>query len=295
MGSPFTKDGSMSFAVKAHALMKMSHVLKFVAFIRKNNDIPFIVKKRVFDAALTSSLLYGCESWFTADLKPVNKLYNWCLKEMLGVRKTTCNDICYIESGYPTLQHLIRYRQHKFFNNIWHERSNLNDDPLAFVIKTVKETNITTSKLVREFVSQDVISLEWQRQITINNLQMNDSSRRQTYKLMNPHFLVNYVYNNRHSINELHRASFTRFRVSSHNLVCEMGRWNRQGRGRLPPEDRLCQCGAVQTEQHVVEQCPLTNHLRQEYGFVTVADVFSNKFQADVSCKIVHEILTPYN
>ena len=107
LGSIFTYDGSVSSAVRAHALMKMPHVLKFIAFIKKNNDIPFIVKKRVFDAALTSSLVYGCESWFTADLRPVSKLYNWCLKEMLGVRKTTCNDLCYIESGYPSLQNFF--------------------------------------------------------------------------------------------------------------------------------------------------------------------------------------------
>lgn len=71
LGSIFTDNGSVSSALKAHALMKTTHVLKFVAFIKKNNDVPFIVKRRVFDAALASSLLYGCESWFTADLKPI--------------------------------------------------------------------------------------------------------------------------------------------------------------------------------------------------------------------------------
>ncbi len=77
LGSPFTCDGSVSSAVKLHAKNKLCHVLKFVSFLRKNNDIPFIVKKRVFDAVLMSSLLYGCESWVGADLRPVVKLYNW--------------------------------------------------------------------------------------------------------------------------------------------------------------------------------------------------------------------------
>ncbi len=61
--SPLSSDGSTTSAVKVHANNKMSHVLKFVSFVMKNNGIPFAIKKRVFDAALMSSLNYGCESW----------------------------------------------------------------------------------------------------------------------------------------------------------------------------------------------------------------------------------------
>ena len=77
----------MSSAVKIQAKEKICHVLQFVSFLRKNNDIPFAVKRRVCGAALMSSLLYGCESCVGANLKPVIKLYNWALKQMLGVRE----------------------------------------------------------------------------------------------------------------------------------------------------------------------------------------------------------------
>ena len=53
LGSPFTSDGSISSAIKAHAQEKMVHFHKFIAFIEKNNDLPFVIKKRVFDACLT--------------------------------------------------------------------------------------------------------------------------------------------------------------------------------------------------------------------------------------------------
>ena len=43
LGSPFTDDGSPSTAVKLHANKKMCHVLKYISFIGRNNDIPFIV------------------------------------------------------------------------------------------------------------------------------------------------------------------------------------------------------------------------------------------------------------
>ena len=105
----------MSSAVKIHAKEKICHVLQFVSFLRKNNDIPFAVKRRVCDAALMSSLLYGCESCIGEDMKPMAKLYHWCLKQLLGVRKCTCNDVCYAESRYPPLKDLIKTKQHTFY------------------------------------------------------------------------------------------------------------------------------------------------------------------------------------
>ena len=58
LGSPFTADGSVSTAIKIHAENKMCHVLKFVAFVNKNNNAPFYVKIKVFQGALMSTLLY---------------------------------------------------------------------------------------------------------------------------------------------------------------------------------------------------------------------------------------------
>ena len=69
----------------------MCHVLKFISFINKNNDLPYYIKLRVFDAALMSSILYGCESLFNGDMKAVVKLYNCGLKQLFVVRNTTCN------------------------------------------------------------------------------------------------------------------------------------------------------------------------------------------------------------
>lgn len=91
--SPFTSDGSPFSAVRAQASIKMAHVNKFASFLKKNNDIPLIVKKRMFDAALLSAIMHGCESWLSADLRPVMKLYHVSLKQLLGVRGTTYNDM----------------------------------------------------------------------------------------------------------------------------------------------------------------------------------------------------------
>ena len=294
LGSPVTSDGSVSSAVKAHAKGKMCQVLKFVSFLKKNNDIPFVVKRRVFDAALMSSLLYGCESWVGADFKPVIKLYNWSLKQLLGVRRTTANLVCYAESGYLPLPELLKMKQHKFFSKVYAERLNLNDDPLLFVINTIRTCNTPTGRLVNEYLTSAVKDSNAIMSEVHNQILLSNSSRCEVYKNINPSLSVHPVYRVKHNIKEFHRLSFTRFRVSGHNLGIETGRWNRRGRGRIPVEERLCECGSVQTEQHVMQDCPKSLHTRNAYQCHSIEDLFSGCFSDELVCKIIHEVLRLY-
>lgn len=82
--SPFTSDGSASSAIRLHARGKVCHVLRFVSFVKKNNDVPFVMKLGVFDAALMSSLLYGWEPTSSLSLNfiigPLNKTAFGCEK-----------------------------------------------------------------------------------------------------------------------------------------------------------------------------------------------------------------------
>ena len=127
-----------------------------------------------------------------------------------------------------------------------------------------------------------------------DNISISNSSRRAFYKFINPEFAVASVYRNKNElVQESHRIAFTRFRLSAHSLAIETGRWNRRGRGRLPIEERLCTCGEIQSEKHVVEECPRTEYLRQEYGFRTMNDIFmGNNYK--VICKIIFSILYVY-
>ena len=103
------------------------------------------------------------------------------------------------------------------------------------------------------------------------------------------------IYFRKHNIFEIHRIAFTRFRVSSHSLAVETGRWNRRGRGRLPLEERLCSCGLVQSEEHVISICPQSQQIRNSYGFSCINDLMSGRFDNDIVCKIIYEILDLYD
>ena len=295
LGSVFTADGSVSSSVAAHAQSRVAHLNKFVSFLDKNNDIPFIVKKRVFDAVLMSTILYGCESWLNADLRPIVKLYNWAVKLLLGVRKTTCNDTCYLELGLPPLQDLVRSRQRKFFSGMWRERSLMEDDPLVLIIKTVLGSRYNTRNYVQSLIYDTVDDIGEAMENLKNNIRNSNSSRRLTYMEMNPDLSVHNVYSEKHNIPEHHRVSFTRFRLSAHSLAVEVGRWNRRGRGRLPVEERLCRCGEIQTENHVVRECPLTLNIRLGHNIDSISSIFSNERPIADQCRIVHLFLLTYN
>ena len=73
---------------------------------------------------------------------------------------------------------------------------------------------------------------------------------------INPELLTHAVYTTKTKINERERVSWSRLWLSAHSLAIEEGRWNRRGRGRLPVQERLCECDKIQTEAHVFKQCP---------------------------------------
>ena len=102
--------------MRAHALAKTVHVVKFVSFIKKNSDVPFLGKKnkKSVYAALMSVVLYGCESWLNADIKPIAKLYNWALKTLLHVWMTSRSDVCNIESENPPIHAVIKKSRESF-------------------------------------------------------------------------------------------------------------------------------------------------------------------------------------
>ena len=60
----------------------------------------------------------------------------------------------------------------------------------------------------------------------------------------------------------------SRLRLGSHSLRVETGRWS-----RTPRENRLCICGNVQDEIHVLLHCPLTHHLRHEFPSLTFQSI----------------------
>ena len=77
---------------------------------------------------------------------------------------------------------LVKYNQHRFFYRIWKERSECRDDPLVFVINTIK------SKKAK--YSNHVIEIKQAMQSVINSISESDPSKRLTYEDINPKLVV---------------------------------------------------------------------------------------------------------
>ena len=295
LGSPFTADGSLATAIKTHTQEKMAHFNKFVSFLHKNNHLPFVIKKRVFDACIISAILYGCESWLNGDLKPVAKIYNWSLKYLLGVKMNSCNDICYIESGYNSLTSIVKTKQRNYFVKMVNEKYGLQDEPLGYALRLVLNNTYNTSNYLNNLIDNNLNDYLQDNESLKTSIRQSDSSRRRVYcNSINGDLFTHTIYSTKHNIYEPYRIAFTRFRTSSHNLAVETGRWNRRGRGRLPMEERLCSCGLIQTEEHVISSCPLSQSLRDNYNFSNINDLFTGYFPTETVCKIIFEVLDLY-
>ena len=98
LGTPISKN-TCAKQVQAHVKANEGHIFKFTSFLLKNIDAPYHVKRTVWQSAVTSAILYSCESWLTADTRAVEKQYMSTLKQLLGVKQSTCNDLTLVESG----------------------------------------------------------------------------------------------------------------------------------------------------------------------------------------------------
>ena len=148
LGATLSND-SIKHQVAKHMAAKQSHARKFYSFLSKNSDAPFCVKKHVWDSALNSAILYGCESWLVKDLKDVQSVYLATVKALLGVRVQTPTDLVYIELDIPSAQAMIMKRQMTFISK-YKERDSYDGSPLQIAVELAKQFKSPMGKYLAE-------------------------------------------------------------------------------------------------------------------------------------------------
>ncbi len=126
-------------------------------------------------------MLYGCESWLESNIKRSEKLYNWCVKQLLGVRLSTCSEVCYAELGLPPIKYLIKAEQRKFFHSLWRDRQHMTDDPWAHVEKVVLDSNANTGRYINSLITEDVDDVVQGKDTIKFSILNSTSSRRMVY------------------------------------------------------------------------------------------------------------------
>ena len=294
LGAVFTSDGNLSSSLTEHVKDKRKHLHKFIMFLRSNPDMPFVAKRKVLVAAFNSAILFGCESWIGASPQVVNVLYMSAIKSLLGVRTSTPNDLCLAEVGLPPLESFVKDRQSKFLRKAIAERHDIqNDDPLMFSMYLARNL-ARISRIINDLLSLENYT-DLGVQLLHDRIRAHQGSRYTTYVEINPSLSVHDVYSRRRdTVPEHTRVSFSRMRLSSHRLKVETGRWARGGAQTLR-ENRVCTCGVVQDERHILTGCPRTEHLRQIYD----SDVLYPDILASASSlcdfKFIYEVLKVYD
>ena len=107
------------------------------------------------------------------------------LKCVLGVRKTTANEICLVEMGVPPLQASVKQGQHDFFVKMNPERNGAIDDPYHFAMDLTRTYNARTFKQLDGVMQCDdhvSIAVEFLK----NQIPNSDRTQFIIYRTINP-------------------------------------------------------------------------------------------------------------
>ena len=113
-----------------------------------NNNAPFHVKLDVLDTCVTSSLLYGCETWANCN-NDVEQPYRSGLKIALNVRQNLNNEIVHVETGKFPLCGKVKSTQLKFW--LFAINKYVVDFPESAVAKVVKMGMECNSKYLKHY------------------------------------------------------------------------------------------------------------------------------------------------
>jgi len=288
LGTPIANK-PISEQVQAHIASKKCQARKFASFLRVNCSAPFAVKHKVWDSAMCSSILYSSETWFTQSLKSASTTYNSTLKQLLGVRLQTPNDLVHTELGVPPVQAKIRLRQFQFLERI-KSGTHFQDSPLARAMARAKSAKSPMGKYLAELEASTLAEILQDRNTPQHRISNSSTTRAVTYKSINPELRVHAMYHDIvNPVPELHRIATTRLRLGSHQLKVETGRW-----ARIPRDLRMCPCGSeIQTESHVTLTCPLTRDIRSQFADLDFGSICQLMNKNDILnlCNFCHCIL----
>ena len=138
--------------VQSHISRKNGHIAKFNSFLMKNNDAPFSVKKVVWDSAINGSILYSCETWLTNDLLAAQRPYMNSLKQMLGVRQSTCNELVLIESGVNDVKARVKEKQLQFWKKL-QTRSDFTGSYVDIVIQLALQSHSPMARHLHDIMN----------------------------------------------------------------------------------------------------------------------------------------------
>ena len=228
-----------------------------------------------------SSLLYSCEAWGNIDViaEKLMLIEKKALKRCLGVKKGTTDDIVYYEINRADLVAVITDRQYKFFQKICLFQQD--EAIVKYIVDRFMEMNLTWTR--DNFMKLRDDNVEINKKERRKRINESDKTMCKTYNeitsLKEPTLLYSSM------INDLDRIVITRWRLSSHRLHIETGRYKKP---IVAKEDRLCSiCRTLENEDHALFKCTAHSYIRIRYQtlcdkYPTVDKILNPQLQADI-------------
>ena len=240
------------------------------------------------------SLLYSAESWLSDSIRPIEQQYNQLVRCLLGVRKNTSIDLCLLEAGIPPVKHVLAKRICKYLSS----KLEIYDveEPFIHIYRLCQANNTPSYKYIQKSLEYDIDLNPFVNLISGIREKALEGSKFNTYMYeLNVPLNFHPIYSANVFVPDYLRQSFSRLRLMSHNLMIETGRWS-----RIPRVARVCQCNntAIQSENHVLIECSLTQNLRLRYPDLNYRDLSSllgESIHLLPMCKYIHEVLEFYS
>jgi len=238
---------------------------------------------KMFDVQISPVMEYASEVWFqNKKLNVLEKIHLGFLKNTLKTKMSTSTIVLYSELGRFPLAIKIKCRLLNYWKRVlgfdtshpvkqaydalcnMHNRGQTNwCTTLKAILQETNKMHLWNEQNITERQFQQIKESLYKDFMTMTIEQINDSDsnpKLRTYKLFKHQFQFESFLSTPTNLN--YALSLTKFRISSHNLAIETGRYTKP---KTQIQDRLCiHCNhkEIETEQHFLLACPLYNEER---------------------------------
>ena len=228
-------------------------VIKYHNFLRTNRSAPLKVKTKVLQSCVMSGLLHNCEAFGSQLPKHIETTYMKLLRSCFNVRSNVPNYILLIESGFLPIKSIVLLRQYNFYKRFRKtiEAGSRREKMMQMLLGKKTSYLKHYEELVSKYATGTDIITEGLSEIKQKIYRLADAGhyKYQIYVKINPDLTPSPFLSIVHPL----AIDAIRFRVGSHYLPIETGRWCRKLR-----HERVCtNCGVLGDENHVLYHCAL--------------------------------------
>ena len=236
-----------------HFDKRFKNVIKFFNYVKTNRIAPTSVKLKVLRSAVVQGLLHNCEAFGPKVPEGLEQVYYRMIRAALGVRSNVAGLTLLVESGCLPLECLIHLRQLKFYRRFLKSVRENSVREMIFHKLLDKITKYLDHymKLNATYATADDLKKHYVKELhqKIRGFAENKDKHYKywSYVRLNPELAPSPFLNRIDQVGK----SITKFRLGSHKLKIEIGRWH-----RIPRNERLCTtCQELGDENHVIYNC----------------------------------------